>query len=137
MDTWCTFVFVLVVLITLHQNMRHAAVQQSREYAIAGIPIAAAYMGMLGLSGFVSANVLNPAVAMAIIVEPKFWYSFQLEAQALAEVPDRDWNKCLTPFLGGLLAGVFFLLQKKLINKHELNHMSDILRGSVNVSTDN
>ncbi len=61
METVCTFVFVLVVLMTLYMNLK-----SNRHTAITSVAIGASYSGMLALSGFNANGVLNPALAFAM-----------------------------------------------------------------------
>lgn len=69
--------------------MRQAATGNPRENAICGIPIAGTYMACLALSATVSNNILNPAIAMAMILEPKIMgASFQTQATIASSVVD-------------------------------------------------
>jgi len=107
METWCTFVFVLVFLITTHKNLKKTQ-NQSRDLAISGITIAASYVGMLYLDGFVSNGVLNPAVALALGIEgnwqPAYENGFSSNTNNLTLL------KSLSPLLGGVLAGLMFIV---------------------------
>jgi len=49
-DMICSFIFVLVVLITFHQSIKQQSMGQARENCITGIPIAGTYMACLALS---------------------------------------------------------------------------------------
>lgn len=66
MEICCTFVFVLVTLVTLRIEMRK---EFSGNIAISAIAIGASYSGLLALDGMVANGVMNPAIAWALAVE--------------------------------------------------------------------
>ena len=66
MEICCTFVFVLVTLVTLRSDMRK---EFSGSIAISAIAIGASYSGLLALDGMVANGVMNPAIAWALAVE--------------------------------------------------------------------
>jgi len=68
METWCTFLFVLVFLVITHQTLRQESLKSTRDAAISGLGVAASYVGLIALDGTVSTGLLNPAIAAALIL---------------------------------------------------------------------
>ena len=132
METVCTFVFVLVVLMTLHQNLRN-----NRSQAISSIAIGASYSGMLALSGFNANGVLNPALAFAMGVCSNWWPNFfPANSYLTANTTVLTMVKSVSPLLGGVLAGLLFIVQRRQLEKKEDTPASnDVLRGSFFIMT--
>ena len=132
METLCTFLFVLVFLVISHQNITQEAQKKTRDPAVSGIAISATYVGLLAFDGTVSTGVLNPAIAFALVLYQKIgnWQS-QPNATILTDETRLNLNKCITPFLGGILAAILFLWQKTMMVNKELNYSKDALRGSI------
>jgi len=129
-DMICSFIFVLVVLITFHQSIKQQSMGNARENCITGIPIAGTYMACLALSAQTSLNILNPALASAIIMEPIIFgdsYSPPLVALQSGTLA----NKALSPFVGALVAALVFLGQKSIIDSRYINYSKDFVRGSI------
>ena len=134
MDMICSFVFVLVVLVTFHQSMRQQSMGMPRENCITGIPRAGTYMACLALSAQVSLNILNPAIAFAIIMEPIIFGASYETGVPLPPIEKIQVNKALTPFIGGLLASLVFFGQKKIIEGRAINYSKDFVRGSIRLN---
>lgn len=132
METVCTFVFVLVVLMTLHQNLKN-----NRSQAISSIAIGASYSGMLALSGFNANGVLNPALAFAMGVCSNWWPNFSpANSYLTANTTVLTMVKSVSPLLGGVLAGLLFIVQRRQLEKKEDTPASnDVLRGSFFIMT--
>jgi glycerol uptake facilitator-like aquaporin len=66
METFCTFHFVLLTLVIIHQTMRQSSLSNKRDATLSGIAIAASYIGFLALDATVSTGVMNPALSVAL-----------------------------------------------------------------------
>jgi len=81
--------------------MRQQSMGSPRENCITGIPIAGTYMACLALSAQVSLNILNPALAFAMIMEPLIFGASYGADVPLPPIQKIQVNKALTPFVGG------------------------------------
>lgn len=114
--------------------MRQQSMGSPRENCITGIPIAGTYMACLALSAQVSLNILNPALAFAMIMEPLIFGASYGATVPLPPIQKIQVNKALTPFVGGLLAAVVFYGQKKIIESRGINYSKDFVRGSIRLN---
>ncbi len=70
--------------------------------------ISASYAGLLALDGMVSNGVMNPAVALALGVEGQIFPAYP-SANFAPNLTNLNLIKVLTPFAGGVLAGIMFI----------------------------
>lgn len=87
---------------------------------------------MLYLSAFGANGVLNPAVAFSMGVSSTIWPDYTPnQPYYLPNSPKLTMVKTLSPLFGGLLAGLFFIMTRKQLEKKEgIAASNDILRGS-------
>jgi hypothetical protein len=78
------------------------------------ISVACVYMAMLALDFPIATGVLNPALGAAITTQGNIWqlYTVAMNGENSFDV---SMIKCFVPFLGGFLAGLLFLYQRKLL----------------------